>query len=76
MASSAGMLAALGGLKKKPSAASEEMESMDAEDEGVPEAGEVKSQAADDVFDALKADDRGAFADALDRYVSSCMSGE
>jgi hypothetical protein len=70
------LLIALGG-PKGPSERSE----PDADKMGGPPDGDsddmgmdsVKQQASDDVFDALKADDRALFADAFDRYVKACM---
>jgi hypothetical protein len=69
-----GLLIALGGLKK-PSSDSEPDpgepgESMESDE---PSYDAMKSQAADDAFDAIKSGDRSLFADALDRYVKACM---
>jgi hypothetical protein len=70
------LLIALGAPKKGPVGHDE----PDADEMGGPSDGDadnmgddVKSQAADDVFDALKSDDRALFADAFDRYVKACM---
>lgn len=70
----AGLLIALGGLKKPSSDSEPDMgdpgESMESDE---PSGDAMKSQAADDAFDAIKSGDRALFADALDRYVKACM---
>lgn len=69
-----GLLIALGGLKKPskdaepdPGDPGEKMESDE------PSYDAMKTQAADDAFEALSSGDRSLFADALDRYVKACM---
>lgn len=71
----ADMLIALGPLKPKKKMDSEpDMGDADEAAEGEePSGDDMKRQAADDAFDALKADDRDLFADALGRYVQACM---
>jgi hypothetical protein len=75
----AALLVALGGLKKKPGEASSEpdetAEGGDEED-AAPSADEVEQTASDDVFDALKADAREGFRDALRRFVKACMKDD
>ncbi len=70
----ADMLIALGDLKKPSRDSEPDMgdpgESMESDE---PSYDAMKSQAADDVFDAVKSGDRALFADALDRYVKACM---
>lgn len=66
------LLIALGG-PKKPS-----MGEPDGDEGAMPGGddlgmGDVKQQAADDAFDAVKSGDRALFGDALDRYVKACM---
>jgi hypothetical protein len=68
---SADMLIALGGPEELPSSPGGS-EPMKGDDEA-PDMDSVKSMAADDVFDAIKTDDRALFADAFDRYVKACM---
>lgn len=70
-----GLLIALGGLKRPPGGDGESLaDDAKPEEGGEPDMGDdVKTMAANDAFDALKADDRGLFADALDRYVKACM---
>ena len=68
---SADMLIALGGPKGLPGDDEGEEAGPMSSDE--PDMDSVKSMAADDVFDAIKADDRALFADAFDRYVKACM---
>ncbi len=74
MPKKSGLLIALGGLKK-PSSDSEpdpgdSGESMESDE---PSGDDMKRQAADDAFDAVKSGDRDLFADALGRYVAACM---
>ena len=69
----ADMLIALGDLKKKPGAEGMPMGDDEAAEGEAPSGDDMKRQAADDAFDALKADDRELFADALGRYVTACM---
>jgi len=70
------LLIALGGPKKAPGHSEPDADEMggapdgDSDDMGMDS---IKQQASDDVFDALKADDRALFADAFDRYVKACM---
>ncbi len=70
------LLIALGGPKKSPGHSEPDADDMggapdgDSDDMGMDS---IKQQASDDVFDALKADDRALFADAFDRYVKACM---
>jgi hypothetical protein len=65
----AAMLLALGDLKK-PKGASAEPE---LDDEEAPKL-DLKGEAAADAFAAVKADDSEGFAEALERFVSACMS--
>jgi hypothetical protein len=75
MPKKANLLIALGGLKKKPSddAEPDPSDPGEAMESDEPSYDSIKSQAADDVFDAMKSGDRALFADALDRYVKSCV---
>lgn len=66
------LLIALGG-PKKPS-----MGEPDGDEGAMPGGDElgmddVKQQAVDDVFDAVKSGDKALFADALERCVRACM---
>ena len=66
------LLLALGGPKKPPMSEpdGDEGSMSSGDDLGM---GDVKQQAADDAFDAVKSGDRALFGDALDRYVKACM---
>ncbi len=68
------LLISLGGLKKPPSDSEPDPGDMgEGMESDEPSGDAMKTQAADDAFDALKADDRALFADALERYVRACM---
>jgi hypothetical protein len=70
------LLIALGGPKKAPGHSEPDDDQMDGPSDGDADnlgMDSIKQQASDDVFDALKADDRALFADAFDRYVKACM---
>ncbi len=69
----AGLLIALGGLKKPKGSEPAEGDEMDEE---MPGADELESTAAADAFAAVKADDQEGFHDALKRFVKACMSQE
>jgi hypothetical protein len=71
----AALLVALGGLKKPKSSDSDDESSSDAE-ESMPDAKELEQQASEDVFDALKSEDREGFREALGRFVKACTSRE
>lgn len=71
----AALLIALGGPKKPPMGAEPDADEMGGPPDGDTDdaMGDVKQQASDDVFDALKSGDRALFADAFDRYVKACV---
>lgn len=62
----------MGGKESAKSADSE----PDMDDVSDDEVSTSKQDAADAAFDALKADDRGAFSSALSTYVKLCMKGD
>lgn len=70
------LLIALGAPKKGPVGGEpdgDEMGGPSDRDGDEPGSDDIKQMAADDAFDAIKSGDRALFADALDRYVKSCM---